>query len=88
MRRLAPCHQAGKVSRTASSTRSTASSTQSSSGVETMSTTHHLGRPAAAAPLRVRDQAREVLTLIAFSAATASCLAFTLLLLVRLGHQG
>ena len=58
------------------------------SGVETMSTTHHLGRTPTAPPSRVRDQAREVAALIAFSAAAASCLAFTLLLLVHLGQQG
>jgi len=53
-----------------------------------MSTTHHLGRTAAAPPLRVRDQAREVAALIAFSAATASCLAFAILILIHLGQQG
>ncbi len=89
MRRLASCHTTGKVSRTASFTARTGSSTQRTfSGVETMSTTHHLGRTAAAPPSRVRDQAREVATLIAFSAAAASCLAFALLLLVHLGQQG
>ena len=53
-----------------------------------MSTTQHLGRPAVAAPLRVRDQAREAAALIAFSAATASALALALLLLTHLGSQG
>ena len=53
-----------------------------------MSTTQHVGRAAAAPPLRVRDQAREAAVLIAFSAATASCLAFLLLVLAHLGHQG
>lgn len=58
------------------------------SGVETMSTTQPLARTAAARPLRVRDQAREAAALIAFSAATASCLALGLLLLTHLGLQG
>ena len=53
-----------------------------------MSTTQPWARSAAAPPLRVRDQAREAAALIAFSAATASCLAFVLLLLTHLGHQG
>jgi len=53
-----------------------------------MSTTHHLGHTAAAPPSRVRDQAREVVALIAFSAGAASCLALALLLLVHLGQQG
>jgi hypothetical protein len=100
VRRLTSCHLAGSVSRTAntSNTSSTVSSTQgstqsraapiNSSGVETMSTTHHLGRATAAPPLRVRDQAREVAALIAFSAATASCLAFAILFLIHLGQQG
>ena len=53
-----------------------------------MSTTQPVGRAAAAPPLRVRDQAREAAALIAFSAATASCLAVALLLLTHLGSQG
>ena len=53
-----------------------------------MSTTQPLGRTTAAPPLRVRDQARAAATLIAFSAATASCLALGLLLLTHLGLQG
>ena len=53
-----------------------------------MSTTQPLGRTAVAAPLRVRDQAREAAVLIAFSAATASCLALALMVLAHLGHQG
>ena len=53
-----------------------------------MSTTQHLGRPAVAAPLRVRDQAREAAALIAFSAATACGLALALLVLAHLGSQG
>ena len=39
-------------------------------------------------PLRVRDQAREAVVLVAFSAATASALALGLLLLTHLGSQG
>ena len=53
-----------------------------------MSTTHPVGRTTASAPLRVRDQAREAATLIAFSAATASSLALALMLLTHLGSQG
>jgi hypothetical protein len=53
-----------------------------------MSSTQSWARPPAARPLRVRDQAREAAALIAFSAATASCLAFLLLVLAHLGHQG
>ena len=101
MRRLTPCHTAGSVSRTANQhvnqhhpastiqhhhPASTAGTT-ASSGVEIMSTTQPLGRTAAP-PLRVRDQAREAAALIAFSAATASCLALALLLLAHLGSQG
>ena len=52
-----------------------------------MSHTHHLGR-VADAPVRVRDQARESLTLMAFSAVTATSLAVALLLLTQLGRQG
>lgn len=63
------------------------STTEHTSGVETMSSTQPLGRTAAA-PLRVRDQAREAAALIAFSAATASCLAVALLVLTHLGSQG
>lgn len=94
VRRLTSCHLAGSVSRTAnlraahtSTTKSPAPST-STSGVETMSTTQPLGRTAAASPLRVRDQARAAATLVAFSAAMASCLALGLLLLTHLGLQG
>jgi hypothetical protein len=53
-----------------------------------MSSTQSWARTPAAPPLRVRDQAREAAALIAFSAATASCLAFALLVLAHLGHQG
>lgn len=96
VRRLTPCHLAGRVSRTAS-THHPARTTQhvaqhvistATSGVETMSTTQPLARTAAARPLRVRDQAREAVTLIACSAAMASCLALALLVLTHLGRQG
>ncbi|SED31927.1 hypothetical protein SAMN04489844_4171 [Nocardioides exalbidus] len=53
-----------------------------------MSTSQPLARTAAAPPLRVRDQAREALTLVVFSAATASALALGLLVLTHLGRQG
>ena len=46
-----------------------------------MSTTQPVGRTSAAPPLRVRDQAREAVTLVACSAAMASCLALALLVL-------
>ena len=91
VRRLTSCHTAGRVSRTANHAAppvSSTSSNQTASGVETMSTTQPLGRTAAAPPLRVRDQAREAVTLIAFSAATASALALGLLLLTHLGSAG
>lgn len=87
VRRLTPCHTAGRVSRTASTSASTSLST-ATSGVETMSTTQPLARTAAAPPLRVRDQAREAVTLVACSAAMASCLALALLVLTHLGRQG
>ena len=83
--------QAGRVSRTANAAPDQQQHRQQHtaiSGVETMSTTQPWARTAAAPPLRVRDQAREAAALIAFSAATASCLAFALLLLTYLGHQG
>ena len=53
-----------------------------------MSTTQPWARTTAARPPRERDQAREAVALIAFSAATASALAFALLLLAHLGHRG
>ena len=87
MRRLAPCHTTGSVSRTANQQHQHAHP-QHTSGVETMSTTQPVGRTAAAPPLRVRDQAREAAALIAFSAATACGLALALLLLTHLGSQG
>ena len=91
MRRLAPCHTAGSVSRTANPEEP--SSTQPAhplhtSGVETMSTTQPVGRTSAAPPLRVRDQAREAAALIAVSDTTACGLALALLLLTHLGSQG
>ncbi len=86
VRRLTPCHPAGRVSRTASTHRQPVP--PATSGVETMSTTQPLARTAAARPLRVRDQARQAATLVAFSAATASALALGLLLLTHLGSQG
>ena len=85
MRRLTSCHTTGSVSRTANEEHIQQHAT---SGVETMSTTQPLGRTAVARPLRVRDQAREAAALIAFSAATASCLALALLLVTHLGSQG
>ena len=51
-----------------------------------MSNAQSLGRTAA--PPRVRDQAREVLAVVAFSAVTASSLALALLLILNLGRQG
>jgi hypothetical protein len=53
-----------------------------------MSSTQPSVRTVAAPPLRVRDQAREAVALIAFSAATACGLALALLLLTHLGAQG
>jgi hypothetical protein len=90
VRRLTPCHTTGGVSRTANPASAATSqhTSQHVSGVETMSTTQPWARTAAAPPLRVRDQARAAAALIAFSAATASCLALGLLLLTYLGHQG
>ena len=84
VRRLTSCHTAGSVSRTASNQHSCTAT----SGVETMSTSQPLARAAAAPPLRVRDQAREAVTLVACSAAMASCLALALLVLTHLGRQG
>ncbi|WP_167288572.1 hypothetical protein [Nocardioides seonyuensis] len=53
-----------------------------------MSHIQSLESAAADAPLRVRDQAREVLVLIAFSAATASASTLALMLLLQLGQRG
>jgi hypothetical protein len=54
-----------------------------------MSSTQSWERASAAEPLRVRDQARDAVVLVAFSAATASGLALALLLLTHLGlHLG
>lgn len=88
VRRLTPCHLAGRVSRTANSETPTQPAAPATNGVETMSATQPLARTSAARPPRVRDQAREAATLIAFSAATASALALALLLLTHLGSQG
>ena len=53
-----------------------------------MSHTQSLDGAATDVPLRVREQAREVLALIAFSAATASALTLALMLLLQLGQRG
>lgn len=53
-----------------------------------MSNAHYVGRSPASVPLRVRDQAREVVAVVAFSAVTASLLALALLLITSLGRQG
>ncbi|CAA9383302.1 MAG: hypothetical protein AVDCRST_MAG32-1808 [uncultured Nocardioides sp.] len=53
-----------------------------------MRNTQSWERTAAGTPARVRDQAREVLAVVTFSAVTASCLAVALLLLANLGRQG
>lgn len=57
-----------------------------------MSNAHYVGRPSSTvpmrAPLRVRDQAREVAAVIAFSAVTATCLALVLLALTQLARRG
>lgn len=56
-----------------------------------MSHTHYVGHRAgqrAGHPVRVRDQAREVLVLVTFSALTATSLAMALLVLTALGRQG
>ncbi len=91
MRRLASRHTTGSVSRTANEITARQHRQQHQrtfSGVETMSTTQHVGRHPAAPSARVRDQARDAAALIVFSAATATCLAVAMLLLVRLGQQG
>lgn len=53
-----------------------------------MSHTQSLGRTAAEVPQRVRDQAREVLALVTFSAVTASALALGLMLMLHLSQRG
>ena len=53
-----------------------------------MSNTHSVGRTAGGAPARVRDQAREALAVMAFSALAATSLALALVLLASLGRQG
>lgn len=45
------------------------------------------GRSVAGRPPRVRDQARDAVTLMAFSAATSAALAVGLVLLSHLGRQ-
>ena len=52
-----------------------------------MSHSQSLGRTAAEVP-RVRDQAREVLALVTFSAVTASALSLALMLMLQLGQRG
>ncbi len=47
-----------------------------------------MGHSAQAAPPRVRDQVREAMMLLGFSAATSVALASGLVLLARLGGQG
>ena len=81
MRRLTPAR--GSVSRTAKPVLN-----ETSRGVETMSNAESWGRPRAGRPPRVRDQAREVLAVVAFSALMASALALGLLLLTTVGRQG
>lgn len=50
-----------------------------------MDSTHARTLSAATRPLRVREQAREVLAVMGFSAVTSAALAVALLLLVSLG---
>ena len=58
------------------------------SGVETMSHTQSMGHASAEGSQRVRDQAREVLALMAFSAAMATGISLLLMLLLHLGQRG
>lgn len=53
-----------------------------------MSNAHYAGRAATQQPLRVRDQAREALAVLVFSAVTATTLSLVFMLLVTLGGQG
>ena len=53
-----------------------------------MSHTQSLGRTPAQVPPRVRQQAREVLALMTFSAGAATGIALALLLLLQLGQRG
>lgn len=53
-----------------------------------MSHTQSLGTTAGDVPLRVRDQAREVLALVTFSAVTATVLTLGLMLILHLGQRG
>jgi len=46
------------------------------------------GQSVASRPPRVRDQARDAVTVMAFSAATSAALATALVLLSHLGRQG
>ena len=46
------------------------------------------GQSVAGRPPRVRDQARDAVTVMAFSAATSAALATALVLLSHLGRQG
>ena len=46
------------------------------------------GQSVSGRPPRVRDQARDAVTLMAFSAATSAALATALVLLSHLGRQG
>ena len=47
-----------------------------------------MGQSVSGRPPRVRDQARDAVTLMAFSAATSAALATALVLLSHLGRQG
>jgi hypothetical protein len=62
-----------------------ASTTNRVSGVEFMSTVVR-GQSVAGRPPRVRDQARDAITVMAFSATTSAALAAALLLLSSLGR--
>lgn len=53
-----------------------------------MSHIRHWAHAGATTPPRVRDQAREVLALVVFSAGLSSGVALLLVLAVRLGGQG
>jgi hypothetical protein len=65
----------------------TSQHTRRVSGVEFMSTAVR-GQSVAGRPPRVRDQARDAVTVMAFSAATSAALTVALLLLSYLGRQG
>lgn len=53
-----------------------------------MSNAHFVGNTTTQRPVRVREQAREVLAVVVFSATTATCLALLLVLLAGLGRRG